>query len=546
MLKISRSSSIFIFMLLYHTSTNVQFINGQRPTTFEPLTSSDYCETLQYALLFYKYNRAGELPNNFEIPWRGNSVPQDGDFCNGYFDAGDTVKFVLPMASAMTMLSFSFLEFERNVEACGLTELFLDDIRHGTDWLMVAHRSPNEMVAQIGNAKSDHEIWVPPELNNLERPVYWLNPETPGTEVAMEASAALAAASIVYRTRDAGYSEKLLQHSKQLHEFAYKYQGNYSEALPLTERGYYLSTSGYNDEIVWATIWLYRATGDKKYFDDAKSYYKLYGIGPTSRTNVSMSWDQKSPGSSLLMAKLTNEPEYHGDIEGYFDNWLPGGVISKTYGGLAHYDDWGSCRYVANTAFLASVYGDSRYTGFTKQQINYLLGDNPQHQSYVVGIGPNFPGALVGGPYLNGSYSDNRLDFFENEVALDYNAGFVGALAYLVNPKVGDALTIRRPTPAKDLHPKLWETDTWLNNEAHQYLSTPASPVYIPAATTPPPGMPSTTLPGTYPPTSTAHPSTPTTTDNLPPTTTSYSTSSILNPTTIRNILIGLLLIIIL
>ncbi len=41
-------------------------------------------------------------------------------------------------------------------------------------------------------------------------------------------------------------------------------------------------------------------------------------------------------------------------------------------------------------------------------------------------------GALVGGPGPDDKYVDKRSDYQANEVATDYNAGFTGALAGLV------------------------------------------------------------------------------------------------------------------
>ena len=38
-------------------------------------------------------------------------------------------------------------------------------------------------------------------------------------------------------------------------------------------------------------------------------------------------------------------------------------------------------------------------------------------------------GALVGGPGYNDDYVDDRKDYKKNEVAVDYDAGFQGALA---------------------------------------------------------------------------------------------------------------------
>jgi endoglucanase len=138
--------------------------------------------------------------------------------------------------------------------------------------------------------------------------------------------------------------------------------------------------------------------------------------------------------------------------------------IAYTPGGLAWLDSWGSLRYAATTAFIAFVYADTvedvghRYRNFARQQINYMLGANPNMPSYVVGFGNNPPrnphhrashgspkhtikdpptnrhilyGALVGGPTSpkDSSYVDDRANFKANEVALDYNAGFTGVLA---------------------------------------------------------------------------------------------------------------------
>ena len=38
-------------------------------------------------------------------------------------------------------------------------------------------------------------------------------------------------------------------------------------------------------------------------------------------------------------------------------------------------------------------------------------------------------GALVGGPDSQDKYNDSRNDYLANEVAIDYNAGFQGAIA---------------------------------------------------------------------------------------------------------------------
>jgi len=152
--------------------------------------------------------------------------------------------------------------------------------------------------------------------------------------------------------------------------------------------------------------------------------------------------------------------------------------VNTSPGGQAVLDQWGSLRYAANTSFAALVYADAitdttlkaRYHDFAKRQIDYALGANPQNRSYVVGFGANPPrnphhrtahnswtdqltfpvesrhvlyGALVGGPSSpndGASYSDDRGNFVNNEVATDYNAGFTGALARLAQEYGGAPL----------------------------------------------------------------------------------------------------------
>jgi len=53
-------------------------------------------------------------------------------------------------------------------------------------------------------------------------------------------------------------------------------------------------------------------------------------------------------------------------------------------------------------------------------------------------------GALVGGPGRDDSYEDNIEDYVKNEVACDYNAGFVGALCRLTAEYGGTLLRTSR------------------------------------------------------------------------------------------------------
>ncbi|MCX7415093.1 MAG: glycoside hydrolase family 9 protein, partial [Planctomycetia bacterium] len=108
--------------------------------------SYNYAEVLQKSLLFYDAQRSGDLPTAFPLNWRGDSALADGsdvglDLSGGYYDAGDHVKFGLPMTSSMTMLGWGVVQYRDAYAASGLLPQMLESLKWGTDWIIKAHPS---------------------------------------------------------------------------------------------------------------------------------------------------------------------------------------------------------------------------------------------------------------------------------------------------------------------------------------------------------------------------------------------------------------------
>jgi hypothetical protein len=69
-----------------------------------------YGDTLSKSLLYFEAQRLGRLPYGQRVWWCGRSGLTDGlqqgvDLVGGYYNADDHVKFGLPMAFTVTMLS---------------------------------------------------------------------------------------------------------------------------------------------------------------------------------------------------------------------------------------------------------------------------------------------------------------------------------------------------------------------------------------------------------------------------------------------------------
>ncbi|KAK6926465.1 Glycoside hydrolase family 9 [Dillenia turbinata] len=365
------------------------------------------------------------------------------------------------MAYTITMLSWAAVEFGDSLEAKNELTKTLGAIRWAADYFIKAHTEPNVLYAQ------DH----------------------PGSDLAGETAAALAAASIALKASKPAYSAKLLNHAKQLFNFANKYRGLYHNSIP--EDGEFYRSSGYEDELLWAAAWLHRATGDSQYAD----FLRKAGSGGT--TNI-FSWDNKYIGAQVLVAKLVLEGKVSGqpwdnfknDAEQFVCNVLQKGYsnIRKTPGGLLWFLPWGSLQYPASSSFILAAYSkyishaslqcpggavrSSELLKAARSQVDYILGSNPKNMSYMVGFGKNYPthvhhrgasivsikkdptpescdggyakwydspapnpnvleGALVGGPDENDRYTDLRNNYEQAEPATGTNAPLVGVLAQL-------------------------------------------------------------------------------------------------------------------
>lgn len=436
----------------------------------------NYGEALQKSVLFYELQRSGALPEQTRCNWRGDSGLTDGadnniDLTGGWYDAGDNVKFNLPMAYSAAMLGWSVYEDKQAYEQSGQLEYILGDIRWVSDYLIKCHPEPEVYYYQVGDGNADHSWWGPCEVMTMNRPSYKVTKDDPGSAVAGEAAAALAVAAIVFEDSDKEYSKLCLEHAKSLYAFA---DSARSDSGYTAANGFYNSWSGFYDELSWAGCWLYLATDDSKYLDNAKSCFTQAGHD----FDWSLCWDDVHIGAAVLLAKITGDKAYKDEVQKHLDYWScgtsDGQKITYSPKGLAWLDQWGSLRYATTTAFVAAVY--SRWDGcpsgkvqtywdFAESQANYALGSSGR--SFVCGFGENPPehphhrtsqgsycdnmnepgqarhtlyGALVGGPDASDGYTDTVSDYNKNEVACDYNAGFTGLLAAMYSRYHGKTL----------------------------------------------------------------------------------------------------------
>ena len=456
---------------------------------------STYSDLLNASVKFYDANLCGNDVSGNNFSWRknchtfdsqipldktninGNSsvvsvVDSDGngkvDVEGGYHDAGDNAKFGLPAAYSASTLGWSYSEFKSAFTATGASSQMLKTLNNFNDYFVKSTYldDSGNVVAfcyQVGNGQADHIYWGSPEAQKdtttnegysaYNRNTYFATSSNPATDIVSNTAASLAASYV--NTSNAEH----LKYAKALYSFA----KNNSKQTAKEGASEFYNSGSYLDDMAWAAVWLYKATNDSSYLADANSYISEAGYAATS-PNWTHCWNNVWNGVLVMMAELdtANSSTYWGYVSKELDHFK--NDLKKT-GVYSVQDDWGSARYNATAQMIACIYdranNSSTYSSWAETQMDYLLGNNSNNLCYVAGFNSKsvkqphhraaqgqstaeasgysheLTGALVGGPKSDGSYHDRTVEYEYTEVALDYNAGLVGAAAGLYSISSG-------------------------------------------------------------------------------------------------------------
>ncbi|MDD6585963.1 MAG: glycoside hydrolase family 9 protein, partial [Ruminococcus sp.] len=437
--------------------------------TYLPVHAADtdnYAKLLQYSMYFYDGNMCGDdVDSASAFDWRGDCHTGD-EVVGGFHDAGDHVKFGLPAGYSAATLGWGYYEFKDAYDSLGQTahlkEITNRFSKYFKDCTTLSGDTVTNFCYQIGQGGggNDHGYWGPAETQEAikgKRTAYWTS--NGASDIAAAYSAALAVNYLNF-----GNAEDL-KYAKALYDFSVKYNKSENE----TTSPYYNSFDYYDDQ-AWAAGWLYLATGDSSYKTFLDTFMNSSGQGMSGQSGCQwgvyspMNWNNVSMGAAILQAEITKSASDWAKVTTYLD--------SKATSESQYYceDSWGSARHnvaVQMTALITSKYKESGkdYSSWAKAQMGMILGDNSTGKNLVVGFNDNSPkyphhrsasghtydptdegtpawdeanghvlvGALVGGPSSSdfSTYKDTIDDAKLNEVALDYNAGLVGAAAGL-------------------------------------------------------------------------------------------------------------------
>jgi len=422
----------------------------------------NYAKLLQYSMYFYDGNMCGsDVDTASQFGWRGSCHGSD-EVDGGFHDAGDHVKFGLPAGYTASTLGWGYYEFKDSYDALGqtahlqaLTNRFCDFFKASTK---LSGDTVTSFCYQVGVGQADHDVWCSPESQNDQslRTAYWTSDDA--SDIAAEYAAALAVNYINF-----GNAEDL-KYAKALYNYSIK-----TNKANCPEAANFYNSYDYYDDQAWAAGWLYLATNDSTYSSFLNKFMNDTNAGKSGQSGCkwgvysTMCWNNVSLGAAILQSEITGDAMDWAKVTTY----LNGKCTSES----TYYceSDWGSARY--NTALQMAALATTKYSAksgmdyssWCKAQMGMILGNNPKNVNFVVGMDSNsakYPhhraasgyqsfdemkgktdyssnghtlvGALVGGPAdSNFTYTDSVNDYQANEVALDYNAGLVGAAAGL-------------------------------------------------------------------------------------------------------------------
>lgn len=447
----------------------------------------NYAKLLQESLYFYDANMCGsDVAAKSEFSWRSNCHTEDAkttyngktvDVSGGYHDAGDHAKFGLPQAYSATVLGLAHMEFAEAFADTAteahykrIMDRFVDYFERCT--VLGSDGSVQAFCYQVGDGNVDHGYWGAPEKQSSRsgQATFTSDSDT-CTDIVSETAAALAAYYLNYKDAKAlTYAEKLFTYADT--------KAKMTSAGPAYS---FYASGSWDDDYALAAALLYKATGKNTYADKYNSVY-----GNKSNPNWALCWNSVDPLALLY------SPQFKGE-SAFVEN--QSGIISgKTRADDNNYcliDSWGSARYNAAHQMTGLMYdkinSKKDYSSWANGQMKYILGNNAGSKCFVVGynkysvkhphhraasgysdVSSNkytdmahvLTGALVGGPSGSStSFDDNANEYQYTEVALDYNAGLVGAAAglylYVKNSGTDEERAVQKVVPKSEVSPEL-------------------------------------------------------------------------------------------
>ena len=379
------------------------------------------------------------------------------DGTGGWHDAGDYGKYVVNAGITINLLFWAWESFQPQLQSVtlGLPETapaypeYLKEMKWEIDWLLkMAYPDGSGRVSHKLTATNFAGFIMASEDAQKRYFTQWSSAAT-ADYVAMLAQAARA-----FAPYDKEYAEKCLAAARH----------SYSMLRTIPEEPFVqgdFSTGGYQtrdiDDRIWAAAEMWETTGEELYLKDFEQ------MARDMNCEVDSNWDWGDVSNSAMFRyALSERTGKDSTIEATIKKniiAIADGLVEASYNDIygrpldRYY--WGCNGTVARQAlnlYVASRLNDRpEYKNTALNAISHIFGRNYYDRSYVTGVGHNppmhphdrrsgadgieapWPGYIVGGGHSATDWVDEQGSYSHNEVAINWQAGIVFALAWFVN-----------------------------------------------------------------------------------------------------------------
>ncbi|MBN2190652.1 MAG: glycoside hydrolase family 9 protein [Candidatus Aureabacteria bacterium] len=411
----------------------------------------------------------------------------------GWHDAGDYGKYIVNAGVSVGTLLYAyelfpekFFDGQVNIpESSNGVPDILDEARWEVEWFLKMQRADGGVYHKLAGVFQLKAC--PPDLDCQPRYIIDLSAVAPGSDKLLPGSvvsttatanfaAVCALAARMFDVYDEDFSRECLFAAEKAWEFLKKHPQDYPARGfcnpplkdPFIVSGEYGDdpegdwTQGDKDERFWASVELFRSTGNDKYHDYVKDNYTGF------KNAHAINWQQlQNLGLySYCLCPGADERVKYDILEGlevYGKSILMTAENNAYNVALNDYEYyWGSSavalNYAVDMLFIYELSGEDQYLETAQSQLHYVLGRNVLSMSFVSGYGENSVGAfyhnwfnsslaadsyprgfLVGGPNKDNfrisdfparCYKPVESDFTINEPAINYNAPLVFASSF--------------------------------------------------------------------------------------------------------------------
>ncbi|MBN1696927.1 MAG: glycoside hydrolase family 9 protein [Spirochaetales bacterium] len=380
------------------------------------------------------------------------------DGVGGWYDAGDYGKYVVNAGVTVGVMFMAWEHFQSKLENIVLDipesgnslPDYLDELKWEMDWILKMQYTDGTGRVSHKLTRTDFAGFVMPETDTADRFfVPW------GSAATADFAAMAAMAYRIYQPYDPAYARRCLDAAT----VSYDFLRNNTAYHAADQSGF--STGGYEDSIyrdtddrLWAAAEMWESTGNAAYLSDfesrAQSYSpKMYDdfdwgnvsnlgmitylLSNRSGKNQSLVNDIRNSLISVSddMVQIANTEAYRRPLGDSYYWGCNGGLARQTL-----------ILQVANMISPNQAYVDTALDA-----VNHVFGRNIYNRSYVTdlgynppmhphdrrsgadGITPPWPGYLVGGGHSETGWSDIQDDYETNEIAINWSAALVYAIA---------------------------------------------------------------------------------------------------------------------